>query len=216
MFVQVENSANRAVVGQSFGPPFPAIWSVSGNIGTVTISAATHEQMRSGESFPPVPNSFTPFVIQIDLTGLTATSQVASGAFASGVHSFSFVQQVLATTTSGGFVGPDLPPLFCTSQQQLDELCPIEPLFCGQTCTLVPGSAYNPANGKVNLIGREAVTACDGICSGPFDYFATHGDLRLTELPVIPALPAPGGVLLFGLLAASALALRARDRGAAR
>ena len=209
VLVQVENSSNLATVGQSFGPAFPATWSVSGNTGTLTISAATHEQMRSG-GLDPVPGTFTPILIEIDLTSLEASSPIASGALASGGISFSFVQQALGSTTTGGFAGPSVPPLFCSSQAQIDQICQSVPSFCGQTCTLVPGSAYDPVSGRVNLVGRETQSGCDGsLCQGPFDFFTPRGDLRLTEAAEIPALPGLTAVALFGLLAASARALRA-------
>jgi hypothetical protein len=205
VFVQVEDSSDLGVVGQSFGPAFPASYSVSGSTGTLTISAETHEQMRSGGALPPVSGSFTPIVIQIDLGSLAATSQVASGAFASGPVSASFTQQALGTATAGGFAGPSVPPLFCTSQAQIDQLCAFVPSFCGQTCTLVPGSAYDTATGRVNLIGRETEYGCDGsICFGPFDYFTQRGDLRLSEGAEIPALPGLAAGALALLLAACA------------
>jgi hypothetical protein len=210
VLVQVENSSNLATVGQSFGPAFPATWSASGNTGTLTISAATHEQMRSG-GLDPVPGTFTPIVITIDLVTLGATSQAASGQLTSGGLVFNFYQQALGTATTGGFAGPSVPPLFCTSQAQIDQICQIVPSFCGQTCTLVPGHAYDPATGRVNLIGPETQSGCDGtVCQGPFDMFTPRGDLRVTEAADVPALPGFAAIALFALLAASARALRAR------
>jgi hypothetical protein len=210
VLVQVERSSNLATVGQSFGPAFPATWSASGGTGTLTISAATHEQMRAG-GLDAVPGTFTPIVISIDLASLAATTQQASGAQASGGISFSFIQRSLGTTTTGGFAGPSVPPLFCTSQAQIDQTCSFVPSFCGQTCTLVPGSAYSPATGRVNLIGSETQSGCDGsFCQGPFDMFTPRGDLRITEAAQIPALPGVAVIALFALLAASARALRAR------
>jgi hypothetical protein len=204
VFVQVESSSNLATVGQSFGPAFPATWSASGNTGTLTISAATHEQMRP-ELLLPVPGTFTPIVFQIDLTTLQATSQPAGGQMTDGSLSFTFSQGPLGTTTTGGFAGPSVPPLFCTSQAQIDQICTFVPSFCGQTCTLVPGHAYDPASGRVNLIGRETQSGCDGsICQGPFDMFTPRGDLRVTEAAEIPALPGVAAIALFALLAASA------------
>ena len=54
---QIEGASNLGVVGQSFGPPVPATYSASGNTGTLTISIATHEQLRSGGGFVPVPST---------------------------------------------------------------------------------------------------------------------------------------------------------------
>src|SRR5690606_18567928 len=113
------NSVDLAVVGASFGPAFPATYSASGNIGTLVISAETHEQMRAG-ALDPVPSTFTPIVIQFDLTTLSATSLPASGALASGPISTSFTQGALDTSGVAGFVGPDVAPFFCTSQAEVD------------------------------------------------------------------------------------------------
>ena len=210
VFVQIESSSNRATVGQTFGPAFPATYSASGNTGTLTISIATHEQMRT-DGFTPVPGTFTPLVFEIDRTTLQATSQVASGALGSGQAGFSFTQQVLGTTTTAGFMGPSVPPLFCTSQAQVDQICMFVPSFCGQTCTIVPGSAYDPGTGEVNLVGRETQTGCDGgMCQGPFDFFTERGDLRLTEGAEVPVLPGLAPLALFALLVAGGRALRRR------
>jgi len=185
VLVQLEGSADPSIVGQDFGAEFPATYSASENIGTLVISAATHELMLAG-GYPPVPGSFTPITIQFDLTTFEATSQPASGAMGSGQIGGAFTQQALDTLTVGGFAGPDLPPLFCTSQAQLDDACLIVPLFCGQVCTIVPGAPYDPATGLMNLVGVLTESGCDGsLCSGPFDYFATRGDLMLTEAPPV-------------------------------
>lgn len=168
--VQVEGSGDLSIVGQSFGPEFPATYSASGNIGTLVISAETHELMLAG-SFPPIPGTFTPIIIEFDLTTFEATSQPASGAMGSGQIGESFTQHALDSLATGGFIGPDLPPLFCTSQAYVDYACTIAPAFCGQTCTLVPGEPYDPATGLVNLVGIETQYGCDGasLCFGPFD-----------------------------------------------
>lgn len=216
VFVQVETSSNRATVGQTFGPAVPATYSASGNTGTLTISVETHEQLRAG-SFTPVPGTFTPIVFQIDPTTLQATSQQASGELVSGPMGFGFIQRPLGTTTTAGFMGPSVPPLFCTSQAEVDMACMFIPMFCGQTCILVPGSAYDPGTGEVNLVGRETQQGCDGaVCQGPFDFFTERGDLRITEAAEVPALPGIAPLALFGLLAAGARARRARTRRAAR
>jgi hypothetical protein len=213
VFVQIEGSSSLGTVGQTFGPAVPATWSASGNTGTLTISAATHEQMRGGGQ--GVPGSFTPIVFQIDLTTLQATSQPASGALVSGQTSFSFTQQALGTTTTAGYMGPSVPPLFCTSQADVDQACMFIPMFCGQTCTLVPGNVYDPGTGKVNLVGRETQYGCDGsFCQGPFDMFTARGDLRLTEAAEVPALPGLAPFALLGLLAAGGRALRRSRRDA--
>jgi hypothetical protein len=183
VLVYLETSSDLAIVGQTFGPGLPATYSASGNIGTLVIPPESHELMAA-DLFTPVPGSYTPVIVEFDLTTFEATTQPASGANASGPISEGFSQRALDTTALGGFIGPTAPPLFCTSQSQVDTLCSLVPSLCGQTCTIVPGNAYDPVTGLVNLIGIESVSGCDGsICSGPFDYFAARGDLMLTEAP---------------------------------
>lgn len=203
VLVQLETSANLGVVGVTYGPALPATYSASGGVGTLVIPVASHEAMRSG--LPPIPGSFTPVVIHIDLTTLAASSEAASGAQGQGQFGLSFTLNPLNTTGPAGFIGPTLPPLFCTSQQQVDDLCPVFPPICGETCTLVPGSLYDPGTGKVNLVGSETQQGCDGaVCQGPFTYFTRFGDLRLLEADVVPALPWPTAMLLALLLLAAA------------
>ena len=55
VFFEVEISSAPNDVGQVFGSAHPAAWSASGNIGTLTISAETHELLRSGGGWTPVP-----------------------------------------------------------------------------------------------------------------------------------------------------------------
>ncbi len=55
VLVQVEGSADQSIVGQAFGVEHPATYSASGNIGTLMISAETHEQMLAG-GFPSPPS----------------------------------------------------------------------------------------------------------------------------------------------------------------
>jgi hypothetical protein len=215
VFVEVEGSSDLAIVGQSFGPPFPATYSASGGVGTLVISAETHAAMRAG-FLEPVPGSFTPIEIEIDLATRHATSGSASGALASGPISMTFTQNPLASDAVLGFVGPDIGPIPCTSQQQVDDFCAIFPLFCGKICTLVPGAAFDPATGKLNLVGTETQSGCDGsLCDGPFTLFTGQGDLRLREpfVAPVPALSPPATALLAAaLLAAGALAARGGER----
>lgn len=212
---EIEISPALNVVGQSFGPLRTATWLASGSTGTLRISAATHEAMRSGASWTPVPGSFDPIVIQIDLTTLEATSQPASGALESGNIGLSFTQNALDTSAIVAYIGPDVDPFICTSQAEVDALCPIAPQFCGQVCIPVPGSGYDPATGRLNLVGSETQTACDGgQCFGPFDFFASGGDLRLRELAAaprkVPALGPPGAWVVALLLLVTGCRARAR------
>jgi hypothetical protein len=201
VLVEVENSSDLSVVGASFGPPVAATYSASRNVGTLVIPVSSHEAMRAG-FLTPIPGTFTPIVIEIDLTTLAATSQTASGSLQSGPVGMAFVQNPLATTTTGGFItgGDIFTPIFCTSQAEVDDACLIVPAFCNSICVLVPGAPYDEASGKVNLVGSETQQGCDGaICSGPFTLFTGNGDLRLTELSA-PPLPALGGEALLVLV----------------
>jgi hypothetical protein len=207
--IAVENSSELAVVGQGFGPGFPATYSVTGGVGTVLVSPETHALMRTG-FLQPVPGSFTSLAIEVDLTTLQAISQTASGAFASGPLTSGFTQHPLASDAVLGFVGPSLPPLACPSQSAVDDACLIVPAFCGETCTLVAGAAYEPSTGEVNLVGVETQAGCDGsLCFGPFDYFTGQGDLRLTEAPVVAPVPA----LSYGAMVALVLLLAGTSWG---
>lgn len=198
-----------AAVAQVFGEGFPALWSVHGNVGRIAMSIPTHEAGREslqGLGLTAIPTTFAPFVVEIDLTTLEATSLATTGALSNGTQGLGFSTRVLDTTAVGGFVGPDTGPLFCTSQQQVDDFCPYWPVLCGQTCTLVPGAAYDPQTGTLNLIGSEEQTGCDGAaCFGPFEMFATTGDLMLTEsAAAVPAASLPARALLVLLLVAGA------------
>jgi hypothetical protein len=205
---QVESSTNPATVGQSYGPSLPATYSASGGTGTLVIPVESHEALRGG--LTPVPGTFTPIVIQIDLATLAATSQPAGGQASDGQLSFSFSLRALTTNGTVGFVGPNFtPPLVCTSQQQIDEFCQFFPPICGKTCIQVAGSPFDPGSGKVNLVGGEDQSGCDGtVCQGPFTVITLLGDLRLLEANQVPSLPWTAAPLLaLGLLAASAIAL---------
>jgi hypothetical protein len=214
VYIQAENSSHLATVGQSFGSAFPATYSASGGVGTLTVDPQTFSQLEP-IGIAPVPGSFTPFVIQIDLATRHATSSTASGSYAGGGQSQSFTLHPLASNATLGFAGPSVPPLPCVSQQQVDTWCQVVPIFCGQTCTLVPGSAYDASSGRVNLVGSETVSGCDGsFCQGPFDFFTGRGDLRLTEefVPPVPALTQAGAITLAFLLATSVLVATHRRR----
>jgi hypothetical protein len=214
VWVRFESSFDLSAVGQSFGPAWPATWSVSGGIGRVEISASAYGEARAqqeGLGFVSIYSE--PFVVEIDLATLEATSLANYGALENEPLSMSFDTRPLDTTATAGFV--TTMPLYCTSQADIALYCQFDPSLCDETCQIVPGAPYDPASGKLNLVGREDVQGCDGgfPCFGPFPYFARVGDLQLTEtyVPSVPAASAPGRVALALLLAASAAAaLRAR------
>lgn len=219
VFVEVESSPDEAVVGQSFDPPWPATWSVTGNVGRVEVSIPDHEDLREefyNGFYTAIPDTFATWVIEIDLGTLEATTQQTTGDLQNLPLQFRFTLLALDTARVGGFIGPDTPPLFCTSQQQVDDACMIDPIFCGQVCNIVPGSPYDPGTGMLHLIGAETQIGCDGAsCFGPFDYFARAGDLRLTEFvsASVPAAASPLRALLALLLFGTALAALRMRRG---
>ena len=215
VFVEQEASVDPGIVGASFGPPLAASYSVAGNTGTLVIPIASHEAMRAG-FLTPIPGTFTPITIEIDLTSLEATSQSASGSLQNGPILMAFVQAVLSSVAPAGYVtGGDIPsPVFCTSQQEVDDACLVVPAYCGATCNLVAGSDYDAAAGRLNLVGSEQQQGCDGgQCFGPFTLFSERGDLRLSEpdAPQVPGLGAWATLLLASLLAANA-GPRVRER----
>jgi hypothetical protein len=167
--------APRTIVAEfTYGGPQAAQYSVTGGVGEVHLSPESHQQVRPS-FIEPVPESFTPLVLHIDLADGSATSELATGGYASPPLSETFVQGPLSTDAVAGFVsGNSLPPLFCTSQQQVNEWCLLVPLFCGAVCNPVAGSAYDPATGVLELVGPEERVGCDGaVCAGPFVYLGT-------------------------------------------
>jgi len=217
VLVRFEESIDPAAVGQVFGEAWPAQWSVVGGVGRVELSAELHGLARAaleGLGLAPVPGSFAPLVVEIDLATLEATSEPTSGTLVSGPLSLSFATEAQGSSAQAGFIGPNLGALFCTSQQQVDDLCQIIPLFCGKTCTLVPGAPFDPDTGTLNVVGWESKETCDGaVCQGPVSVFATTGDLLLLEdvAVEVPSASLPlriGLALLLVALAARALRVR--------
>lgn len=187
VFVELEISSDRSVVGQSYGPPVSALYSASGGIGTLVIPVESHEELR------PFTGDLQPVVIEIDLVDFSAVSST-SGLDPVLLAAFS---EDLGTATLAGYALVELQPFFCTSQQQIDDLCLIDPLYCGATCVLVPGAPYDPNTGKINMVGAETIFCQNLAC--PFDLFSEFGDMRFTEPQTVPALP-PAALALLSLL----------------
>ncbi len=79
-------------------------FAASGGTGTLVIPIESHQALRMSPAIPPVPGSFTPFVISIDLATGAATSQPTSGGSIIGPGQAAvFVQQALGTGTLAGF-----------------------------------------------------------------------------------------------------------------
>jgi hypothetical protein len=201
ILVRFEQSIDPATVATSFGPAWSASWSVSAGVGRVELSAETHGLARAageGLGLAPVPGSFSPIVIEIDLATLEATSEPTSGSLAGGQFFLGFATNELDTQATAGFIGPNAGALLCTSQQQIDDACPSIPFLCGKTCTLVSGAPYDPNAGTLHLVGSESKQSCDGaVCQGPLAVFAATGDLLL--LDVATSVPAASTPLRLGL-----------------
>ena len=187
VFVELEISSDRSVVGQSYGPPVSALYSASGGIGTLVIPVESHEELR------PFTGELQPVVIEIDLVDFSAVSST-SGLDPVLLAAFS---EDLGTETLAGVALVEGLPFFCTSQQEIDDLCLIDPLYCRATCVLVPGAPYDPNTGKINMVGAETIFCHFSAC--PYDLFSEFGDMRFTEPQTIPALP-PAALALLSLL----------------
>ncbi len=189
VFVELEISSDLSVVGQSYGPPVSALYSASGGIGTLVIPVESHEELI------PFTGELQPVVIEIDLVDFSAVSST-SGLDPVLLAAFS---EDLGTETLAGYALVELQPFFCTSQQEIDDLCLIDPLslYCGATCVLVPGAPYDPNTGKINMVGAETIFCQFSAC--PYDLFSEFGDMRFTEPQTVPALP-PAALALLSLL----------------
>jgi hypothetical protein len=213
--LDLDDPAPRAIEAAFPGVVVPASYEVQGGNGIVTVSAESHELLR-GHSLDAVPGSFTPLILTIALADGSGTSSQASGAWESPPLSESFTQGPLSTEAVAGMVqSSQLPALFCTSQQQLDEACLVEPIFCGAVCVLVPGRRYDADTGQIVMVGSEERIGCDGaVCFGPYLFFSALGPI-LSEVDAPPSVPALGLAaeiaLGVALLAASALP-RSRTR----
>lgn len=224
VMVQLENSADPAVVGQSFGAPVPATYSVQGMTGTLVIPSESHQEWRL-EGYPPdAYGSFSPIVIEIDLATLEATSQPSYASIyyfiGAGLVSETYIAQgALGSDVTTGVVSPDHEESYCSSQSYIDDLCSSWFTFCGQTCRPVPGLGvpYVPDTGLVNLVGPETTTQCSRCCCGPHtESFSAMGDLMLTEvivpmsgLPNRPAAVIPAALAL--ILVAGVVLFRMRS-----
>ena len=130
VLVEWENSTDLSVVGVSYAPPVGATYSASGNVGTLVIPIASHETMRA-VGLVPLPGTFSSVTIEIDLTTLEVTSQTANGTLLLGGnpnYGYSFTQNPLTSNGTAGYVAGEgiLFPTFCSSQAEVDALCPAD------------------------------------------------------------------------------------------
>lgn len=202
VLVEFEISSAPDTVGATFSAPLPATYAASGNTGTLSMPGATYESvvdLLDYFGFPLIPSTSDDFELSIDLTTLAATAQPMTFQVDIDVQGVpqqtGIVTRSLGTDATAGFVfvasAPGV-PVFCTS----DPPAPFPP------CTLVPGSAYDPATGLLNAVGSDALVAPDVSLTA----FSRAGDLRLSEIPE----PVTALLLGSGFLA---LALRARPGG---
>ena len=209
VLVEWENSTDLSAVGVSYAAPVEASYSASGNVGTLVIPVESHEMIHEATG-EPVPGTFSSVTIEIDLTTLEATSQAAGGQIttAAGPQGVIFTQNPLSTSGIAGYAtsAGTLPfPAFCASQADVDALCATIPSFCGATCQLVPGAAYDVSSGELNLVGSQDSIFCVPGCLGPFELFSQYGDLRFSEVVVTLPSAGPIALLIFaGLAVASA------------
>jgi hypothetical protein len=195
--LDLEDATPRTIQVEMQGVVVSAGYAVQAGAGVVSISAESHQQLRP-HFLEPVPESFTPLTLTIDLADGSGTSSLASGGYESYPLSESFTQGPLSTETVAGYMqGNSLPPLYCASQQQIDEACLLQPIFCGVVCVPVAGSRFDPDTGEVALVGGEERLGCDGgLCFGPYVYLGLL-DPVLSELAApVPSLGSVGRVAL--------------------
>lgn len=211
--VEFEVSDDPAVVGQTWSAPFEATYSAAGNVGTVVIPAPVYTAaIRTHDldyydllfAWSLVLGSASSFRLDIDLTTLEATAQTAGYQIAIDNPSIppqngTLTRDLATTTTAGYTLHPSFGdfPLFCDS----DEIVP---------CLFVPGAPYDPATGELNAVGLDFLDAPDIQVNG----FSRAGDLRLSEMPAVPALPVYGawGVAALLMTLAAAAGRRAATR----
>jgi hypothetical protein len=211
--LDLQDPTPRSIQVELGGVVVSAGYAIQAGAGAVTISAESHEQLRP-HFLAPVPGSFTPLTLTLDLAQGIVTSSQASGAWETQPLAESFTQGPLSTETLAGYLqSTQLPPLLCTSQQQVDDFCLIQPIFCGAVCVPVPGSRFDPDTGEIALVGGEERFGCDGgACFGPYVYFALL-DPVLSELAApVPSLGSVGRVALPLALALLAATYAARAR----
>lgn len=208
--VQFEISLLPTLIGQTYSASYTATYSATGNIGTVVIPRAVYESAIQTHDldyfgYPLIAGSAADFTLEIDLTTLEATAQpLAYQVFVTyPPDAVGTITRNLSTTAIAGFgYSPSLPgfPFFTTTP-------------CG-VCALVPGAPYDPATGKLNAVGSDALDSPDLDVSS----FARAGDLRLSEsaTPSVPALSSYGLAGLVVALASFAFLVNRRKRRSPR
>jgi hypothetical protein len=185
VLLEFEISSDPSVVGQNYSSPYPATYSASGGVGTVTLAGSEYESFLSAYGGAwldgVMSGTFSDFTVEIDLTTLEATG----GAYGQLGFPAAMVTDV-STTRSGGWILNPFPP-------------PDGPLFCSLTvpgCTPVPAAAYDPQTGALNAVGFDRLTHQ----ALAIDFFSFSGDLRLSEAEAVPALDTWATLMLSSLL----------------
>ncbi len=195
VWVHFEESSDPTVIGQTFGPPFPATYWVEGNTGKLQVASTWHRQLRMGGYTSDYSVSASALQFEIDLTTLEASSRLATARLVimrgAGIfYTTAMTQSALGTNTPAGLISGSHTTRFCPDQAYVDQLCSEDSDYCGETCTPISGLPYDPDTGLVNLVGSERNQTCDRCCCGPqLSYPATLGDLMLTEVAEAPGLP---------------------------
>ncbi|HVP27944.1 MAG TPA: hypothetical protein VMW35_02125 [Myxococcota bacterium] len=164
--VEVDQSVrDYTVQGGAYSTPLRGTFTSDGTVATITVPAAVAAaklQAILGGVFTIEPGTFSDYVIQIDIATHAVLSATASGRIDTVLGAFDVVQQTSSTTVAGfqiaNVAGYNL-PVFCDT---------------GPMCTLVPGSGYDPATGRLNAVGS--------ISGAVVPFFTPFGDLRLSEV----------------------------------
>lgn len=145
-----------------------ATYRSDGVTGTVTVAPSAVEIAVTG-LFPavtPIPGSFSPYVIHIDIASLQVTSASLSGMVDAGSFGVLTLTQSGSSTATAGFrfitIGGQSLPQFCDT---------------GADCTIVPGRPFAPTTGTINAVGRIAASPLG------LEFFNPFGDLRFSESP---------------------------------
>jgi hypothetical protein len=170
--------------------------------GTVDVSAQTMFNFVQSLGAEPVPGSFSPLLIQIDLgtrdVKVSFSGDITEGDF--GVEHFAYQMQtqpgpwIVGSTIIPGTVGgfQDRGSYYNFAS---DAFHP----FSDASYTVVPTEKYNASTGLLNAVGPDVVTTPDG---GIYYYYDNSlGDLRLTETPEPSYLACNSLLICFAILA---------------
>jgi len=159
-----QESSDFAIVGGAYSTPVRGSFESDGTTATVTIAgtdlAAKIDQLLGG-ILTTFPDTFTDYVISIDVASGDVLSADVSGRIHTDLGDFDVVQ----TASSAEVAGFQLVDVFGFDL----------PAYClvGLLCTIVPGAPYDPFTGSLNAVGQ--------ITGAVVTFFTPFGDLRLRE-----------------------------------